>query len=59
MEICSMQAVLPLVGLAAENVIRDRYARFSPWVAPRTVFPSRSPRRGRGGPVPRDTRVPA
>ncbi|MGM0489312.1 MAG: hypothetical protein ACQESR_21450 [Planctomycetota bacterium] len=25
MERCSTQAVLPLVGLAAENVIRDRY----------------------------------
>ncbi|MFO7906902.1 MAG: hypothetical protein R6U98_29875 [Pirellulaceae bacterium] len=30
MESCPTQAVLPLVGLAAENVIRDRYitARF-------------------------------
>ncbi|MFO7906120.1 MAG: hypothetical protein R6U98_25910 [Pirellulaceae bacterium] len=25
MERCPTQAVLPLVGLAAENVIRDRY----------------------------------
>ncbi|MFO7901717.1 MAG: hypothetical protein R6U98_03570 [Pirellulaceae bacterium] len=25
MEHCPTQAVLPLVGLAAENVIRDRY----------------------------------
>ncbi|MFO7904848.1 MAG: hypothetical protein ACQESR_16000 [Planctomycetota bacterium] len=25
MESCSTQAVLPLVGLAAEKVIRDRY----------------------------------
>ncbi|MFO7907707.1 MAG: hypothetical protein ACQESR_19755 [Planctomycetota bacterium] len=25
MESCPTQAVLPLVGLAAENVIRDRY----------------------------------
>ncbi|MGM0488497.1 MAG: hypothetical protein ACQESR_17265 [Planctomycetota bacterium] len=26
MESCSTQAVLPLVGLAADKVIRDRYA---------------------------------
>ncbi|MFO7901271.1 MAG: hypothetical protein ACQESR_10700 [Planctomycetota bacterium] len=29
MESCSTQAVLPLVGLAAEKVIRDRYN--GPW----------------------------
>ncbi|MFO7904768.1 MAG: hypothetical protein ACQESR_30620 [Planctomycetota bacterium] len=27
MESCSTQAVLPLVGLAADNVIRDPYSR--------------------------------
>ncbi|MFO7904221.1 MAG: hypothetical protein ACQESR_17290 [Planctomycetota bacterium] len=27
MESCTTQAVLPLVGLAAETVIRDRYGR--------------------------------
>ncbi|MFO7904252.1 MAG: hypothetical protein ACQESR_28065 [Planctomycetota bacterium] len=30
MESCPTQAVLPLVGLAAEKVIRDRY-RFATW----------------------------
>ncbi|MGM0486801.1 MAG: hypothetical protein ACQESR_08570 [Planctomycetota bacterium] len=30
MESCPTQAVLPLVGLAAENVIRDRYRIESP-----------------------------
>ncbi|MGM0490501.1 MAG: hypothetical protein ACQESR_27565 [Planctomycetota bacterium] len=32
MESCPTQAVLPLVGLAAEKVIRDRYKRLS-WTA--------------------------
>ncbi|MFO7903016.1 MAG: hypothetical protein ACQESR_16790 [Planctomycetota bacterium] len=30
MESCPTQAVLPLVGLAAEKVIRDRYTAFDP-----------------------------
>ncbi|MFO7902947.1 MAG: hypothetical protein R6U98_09820 [Pirellulaceae bacterium] len=30
MESCPTQAVLPLVGLAAEKVIRDRYIRVDP-----------------------------
>ncbi|MFO7902487.1 MAG: hypothetical protein ACQESR_12005 [Planctomycetota bacterium] len=28
---CSTQAVLPLVGLAAEPVIRDRYNALADW----------------------------
>ncbi|MFO7904882.1 MAG: hypothetical protein ACQESR_14485 [Planctomycetota bacterium] len=32
MESCPTQAVLPLVGLAAEEVIRDRYSRGSAFV---------------------------
>ncbi|MFO7907163.1 MAG: hypothetical protein ACQESR_23625 [Planctomycetota bacterium] len=42
MESCPTQAVLPLVGLAAENVIRDRYNR-------RMVKPFRQTRPGPGG----------
>ncbi|MFO7903548.1 MAG: hypothetical protein ACQESR_04740 [Planctomycetota bacterium] len=35
MEGCPTQAVLPLVGLAADNVIRDRYTR---WPARKKEF---------------------
>ncbi|MFO7903221.1 MAG: hypothetical protein R6U98_11200 [Pirellulaceae bacterium] len=38
MERCPTQAVLPLVGLAAEKVIRDRYSR-SPILGKRQGLP--------------------
>ncbi|MFO7906052.1 MAG: hypothetical protein ACQESR_28385 [Planctomycetota bacterium] len=39
MESCPTQAVLPLVGLAAEKVIRDRY-RIADWCSLATHGPS-------------------
>ncbi|MGM0490033.1 MAG: hypothetical protein ACQESR_25165 [Planctomycetota bacterium] len=48
MERCPTQAVLPLVGLAAEKVIRDRYSR-SPILGKRQGLPLSHQR---GTPVP-------
>ncbi|MFO7901667.1 MAG: hypothetical protein ACQESR_04195 [Planctomycetota bacterium] len=49
MESCPTQAVLPLVGLAAENVIRDRHISGG-WIVPGGKLPDASrPPVGRTG----------
>ncbi|MFW6170129.1 MAG: hypothetical protein ACODAD_06540 [Planctomycetota bacterium] len=40
MESCPTQAVLPLVGLAAEKVIRDRYNTLANWRTCTFNFPA-------------------